>query len=405
MKRILLSSVSFLIIALLLIVTPICACGYTLEYPGLNNTFRQEEFTYDDEWFLYGLEDYGWFEDVAHTSMALAASAYDQTCIRNALVTMGFNESEVWQEYSLATQGDTDSVAFTFAHKSTSIEEGFTGQPMEIYAIVIRGTMGEEWLSNFNVYDKGQGVTEHQGFSLGAWWVEQKFAEYYRKLGDQDKRNNIIWITGHSRGAAVADLLAEKLYINERFSPWHGLFPYTFAAPNTVYWTDKSSLPARSIFWNFINDGDLVCALPPAAWGYQRYGRTVNLGENFGSNAVNGMKEQFQQITGETYQGLTASQRDTIANIIVQVAPNRDNYPKNLMKAIAYYLMGERAKTLVLLRDLGRSIKLGALLALEETLDKDETVKAIFHAHSTEAYLAWTRWMAANQQPKQDSGW
>ena len=69
------------------------------------------------------------------------------------------------------------------------------------------------------------------------------------------------------------------------------------------------------------------------------------------------------------------------------------------------YLMGERAKTLVLLRDLGRSIKLGALLSFEETLDKDETVKAIFHAHSTEAYLAWTRWMAANQQPKQDSGW
>ena len=67
--------------------------------------------------------------------------------------------------------------------------------------------------------------------------------------------------------------------------------------------------------------------------------------------------------------------------------------------------MGERAKTLVLLRDLGRSIKLGALLSLEETLDKDETVKAIFHAHSTEAYLAWTRWMAAKQQPKQDSGW
>ena len=52
------------------------------------------------------------------------------------------------------------------------------------------------------------------------------------------------------------------------------------------------------------------------------------------------------------------------------------------------YLMGERAKTLVLLRDPARSIKFGALVALEETPDKDETVKAISHTHSTEAYLA-----------------
>ena len=52
------------------------------------------------------------------------------------------------------------------------------------------------------------------------------------------------------------------------------------------------------------------------------------------------------------------------------------------------YLMGVRAITLVLLRDLGHSIKHSALLALEETLDKDETVKAISHTHSTEAYLA-----------------
>ena len=82
---------------------------------------------------------------------------------------------------------DCDRVAYVIAKKQVNNNL--------VYCIVIRGTSGYEWFSNFNLGRNNDG--DHEGFHKAAREVEATLAT---DLGP----NTIVWVTGHSRGAAVA---------------------------------------------------------------------------------------------------------------------------------------------------------------------------------------------------------
>ncbi len=94
------------------------------------------------------------------------------------------------------------------------------------------------------------------------------------------KKDTVIWLTGHSRGAAVSGIIAKYL-IDDGYK----IFSYNFATPNQVE-TDlisdgKSASSYNSIF-NIINEDDLVPCLPLEYWGFKKYGdtKTFNLNLN-----------------------------------------------------------------------------------------------------------------------------
>lgn len=89
------------------------------------------------------------------------------------------------------------------------------------------------------------------------------------------EKNPIIILTGHSRGAAVANLLA--VLLNQVYDS-SKIFAYTFACPQTI----KTSLKFTDYnIFNFINSSDIVPYLPLSFWGFKRAGKDIFLDEDF----------------------------------------------------------------------------------------------------------------------------
>ena len=152
----------------------------------------------------------------------------------------------------------------------------YNGQEKNIVAVVVRGTNKsiEEWSSNFDIgdYTKVDKLSDwekaenHAGFDVAANRIMDEI-EAYVKANGLNESNTVYWITGHSRGAAIANIIGAYYEKGGKTA-----FTYTFATPNTTL--DTSAKNYRTIF-NVVNTDDLVPYMPMAVWGYSRYGRTA----------------------------------------------------------------------------------------------------------------------------------
>lgn len=170
----------------------------------------------------------------------------------------------------------------------------FDGAQRTVLALVIRGTNGTlaEWASNFDIGDASTfystsewtNYRHHKGFDVTANRLMSIVNSYINHHG-LDRSTLTYWVTGHSRGAGIANLIGAKLEREGKRA-----FTYTFAAPNTARISNSEALSYRSIF-NLVNTDDLVCYLPMEGWGYTRYGRTARL-----SLAAN-YEHEWEQLT------------------------------------------------------------------------------------------------------------
>lgn len=139
-----------------------------------------------------------------------------------------------------------------------------------IVAVIIQGTDNtvKEWSSNFDMGDttKGWNSTYHKGF----YNTEQRIKLFVKKYVDKylDGKNIAYWVSGHSRGAALANILAAEL-IDEG----NEVFAYTFATPSTTISSNFNDYKYSSIF-NFVNTSDVVTYLPSKKWKFNRFGIT-----------------------------------------------------------------------------------------------------------------------------------
>ena len=133
--------------------------------------------------------------------------------------------------------------------------------------IVIRGTRGAEWYANMDVApSRNMDTVFAENFLYAASDVFQALDRL-----PAFPENTIYLVTGHSRGAACANLLA--LLLNERFGPEHVL-GLTFATPATLRSRD---LAAADNIWNYLNPEDAVPMLPLSSWGFCRAGHDILL--------------------------------------------------------------------------------------------------------------------------------
>ena len=139
-------------------------------------------------------------------------------------------------------------------------------------AVVIRGGgYGGEWSSNFHV---GNGSDSyHIGFNTAA---EAVYKQVLKKLDTIDGKIK-LWVTGYSRGAATANLLAAKLddYAAESEQlDATDIFAYTFATPQGVTNRQDTDAARYLNIFNIVNPGDVVPMVAPSGWGFTRYGVT-----------------------------------------------------------------------------------------------------------------------------------
>ncbi|MBR4881291.1 MAG: leucine-rich repeat protein, partial [Clostridia bacterium] len=211
---------------------------------------------------------------------------------------MGFDYDDNSDVYDRSknelTLEDNNYVAYTIAYKEWT--DPATDETYVFYCIPIKGTTANaEWFSNF---DLGEG-DQHNGFTVATLEIYYKLLTKFSNDNATDDDHRKVLLTGHSRGAACANLLAGWLsgdlpsYISEE-----NVTAYTFACPAV-------SINAKSTYKNiysFNNPGDLVAMMPLKSWGYKRNGQVIELDTSY--SQYDNMQIQFQSTTGDMYEGL-----------------------------------------------------------------------------------------------------
>lgn len=219
--------------------------------------FLSDRFGYSDAWFS---EDPARRNDaLALLSMQLSAAAVtddEDGYGAVALRAMGFEGIGFKGFHS----EDPDDCAYTYATKQLD-DCTLVAIIVQTYsfdrAIKIKG-----WKQNFRI--NGESASgEHAALAVAA----EKVLDGIANLGGERVK---YWITGESRGGALANLIAaklpEKLGASNR-----GIYAYTFEAPPTV---DAALAQTESgkyaYIHNYITSDDVFTMLP--MWGMVRYG-------------------------------------------------------------------------------------------------------------------------------------
>ncbi|MCL1820777.1 MAG: hypothetical protein FWG36_08995, partial [Oscillospiraceae bacterium] len=219
---------------------------------------------------------------IALLSAELSSAAYSRNEIENALEEQGFERNnikshnyiyDIWQpEYEL------HNTAHTFAWKV--IDDTL------VVAVVIRGTdgnilSGSDWGSNLTVtYDNI--AHHHSGFNTAMMKVHDNLIKFLNALESDVKNLNTKYlITGHSRGGAVANLLAFLLLDR------NNVFCYTFGSPdNALEHETASKWNPSGLFnniFNICNTEDYITYVPralgdlvtPNGYSWGKYGKTT----------------------------------------------------------------------------------------------------------------------------------
>ena len=252
-----------------------------------------------------------------------------------------FDMVNAWWLVEAATlaYAEKDFAGEKFRHAGLSEVELFTGAGTQCYVahnddfliVVFRGTEirqrpGQFDFGNiiedlntdadFRLVDSGQGGMVHRGFktAMDEVWEKQGLLD---RLRSKDNGRRTFWFTGHSLGAALAVLAAQ------RYDGVQGL--YTYGSPRIGDLEFKNSFPLKA--YRFVNNNDLVTRVPPAGL-YQHVGDLKHI-DRLGSiheypDAVEGVVDGLQAELASLFdslKGLSPGFTSLIPEAIVDHVP------------------------------------------------------------------------------------
>ena len=297
-----------------------------------------ERFPHLLEYYL-NIDSKEYSPGLAHMLGAVAYSAYKESNIRRSFYSLGFAGFKCYNYYANFRDGEysSDSCGFTIGKRILS-------DGSSIVLIAIRGTygssedkdlseeekegqnsspIGQDWMSNFNTGWVADSSGLHKGFNTAAGEVFDTLKKYLRGL---PQKNVKYVITGHSRGAAVGNLLAYRL-MNEGISA-DMLYDYNFACPNTVYNDDEDNpvdISGYDNIFNISNCADIIAHLPGLfedtmeyynldslmetmtfgvskfGKGWEKFGNTLYFCRDWDDEALLGLDFSFEAHTPKTY--------------------------------------------------------------------------------------------------------
>jgi uncharacterized protein YkwD len=213
----------------------------------------QSILTYPLDWLVTNRSSTRYDPELAKLAIAFSCAAYDNDldCILGSFENHGFRWSDVKPYYG--------QVKWSFNEPAFALARKTDGKGNTVVAVVIRGSNRlEDWITDFTV---GTDDT-HKGFKLSA---ESVYASLRGFLGGiPNDENTKYFITGHSFGAAVANLLTVKLM--SAGVQKSNVFTYTFATPNVAKKQGQSAWNPDGRYDNIINicnTADIVTELPP----------------------------------------------------------------------------------------------------------------------------------------------
>lgn len=287
----------------------------------------QSSPVYTDECFMRSS-----FNGCSHLELlsAQAAAASDTAHnITDTLEKAGFSNVSVNRYYNSLSKAN--SCAAAVGHKT--IQQG--EKRFTLIAVIPRSSgYQQEWAGNFNI---GSGNI-HEGF-LAARDETLRFVKQY--ISNNNIKGDLkLWTAGHSRGGAVAGMTAAFFadggigYLGSELSITpEDVYCYTFASPGNVkQGADKKALmsvsgnraeadytydtPGKpyvsaqtgiadpkdvkySGIRNIISDDDLFPMLPPAVWGFTRFGNDLQADRS--AQATESMLKELEKTDPELY--------------------------------------------------------------------------------------------------------
>ncbi len=212
-------------------------------------------------------------------------------------------------DYSDAVWGD-DQCAFTICSKKIQSSKGVR----TLIFVNLRGTPfnSSEWISNLSVSDAEKiQTTMHKGFAKAAHIVNIALISYLLRH-TIDPTNAFLFMTGHSRGAAVANVLS-SLILRYDFFKRENIYTYTFACPN-VSSSPHTDDEKYHFIWNIVNAEDIVPTVPlnRGNWGYKKFGHVLafsnktNVSEKkFDESYLPKINNFYTKISGHDYHAFT----------------------------------------------------------------------------------------------------
>ncbi|MCR5636719.1 MAG: hypothetical protein K6F76_06060 [Clostridiales bacterium] len=321
--------------------------------------------------------------------------------IRKTYKSMGFINAEFYN-YNVPVTNMDDKVAFAFALKEIA---GPYGKKDTLLSVIVRGgNYGGEWVSNFHIfgdYDTVDGNLEHCGFRTAAKQVYESLNEYIRDNMSSFKGDVKLWISGYSRGAAVANLLSHSInaragsksdFVSRCVTP-ENIYSYQFACPAGARESDVNCEVDKNIF--VINSpSDVIPMMAPEKWGFSTYGNIIYLPDTMTDTA----QQYFNEILKDSkYEGVvpcSPEHTQTINQIleVVTDSVSEQGYftlQSSIMKAMASSFEGESQNSP------GDSIEnnelitaVSNLIKLKYDFDLQKTINNALYAHFPEHYIS-----------------
>lgn len=277
-------------------------------------------FKMDYRWFFNDNSTYN--AELSKMSLLLSSAIYPENDLGiwdsiNKDSTSGASLPTIMKFFGFSTPKKTKSLSDYYNDNHLS-EVGvghrtvtYKGTTKNILAVVVRGTNGtiEEWSSNFDIGNESEYSRtpdwetdlNHAGFDIAANRI-MRIVEDYMVTNNLSSSDTVFWITGHSRGAAIANIIGAYYEQQNKAA-----YTYTFAAPNTTMSSNATSY--HSIF-NIVNSDDFVPCLPMATWGYTRYGHTAS------SSVASNYEKEWESLTNIwDYNPDTFGMNDTVAEL------------------------------------------------------------------------------------------
>ena len=206
------------------------------------------------DWDINKLKDssIGYNSELAKAAIVLSREIYvSNDSLKNAVFELGF--SDCWIDEKENNDISNPIVAFAY-----NKQEG-----INYFLVVIRGTGSfSDFLTDVRaVSDYFQSSMENT-MERFRWYLKELLGLEEEKVKQE---RNIFFVTGHSMGAAVANLMSYSL---EEFADKNDIFTYCFACPSVGVENGEDVTNAL----NIISDNDPV-PLVPLPVG--RYGRDI----------------------------------------------------------------------------------------------------------------------------------
>ena len=222
--------------------------GVSLAYLGASINKRAvfvgdgdvEVLPYDFEDLVLDRSPFVYQPRLAHVLMALACSAYDIGDVADSLASLGFTadmRAFNYHDDPLTSLYGPDQVAFALGLCQTADGNA-------LLVVVLRGSYPDfqiplpaDWSSNFNMGSALHQEGEHEGFSAAADEVYEHIDMHMRDFHELTGETTTVLICGHSRGAAVGNLLARRLL--DTWANDAKLYCYNFSCPDTARYADN----------------------------------------------------------------------------------------------------------------------------------------------------------------------